>query len=353
MKKTTRQCFLLLPVRARRIVPALVPLLITGVALAQAPIKVAQAEPKSAANQTAGTNVTATSPRHTGPGGFEFGGGAPLPVGVKAERNIPYIENGHRNQVLDLFLPEQPATQPLPLMVWIHGGAWLGGSQANPPVLYLVTNGFAVASLQYRFSQDAIWPAQAYDCKAAIRFLRANAGKFHLDPDRFGVGGESAGGHLAAFVGVSGEAKEMEGDLGITNVSSRVQAVVDWFGPTDLALMGQQAGPHSFIRHDATNSPESLLLGGPVQERRDLARTANPLTYVNRDNPPFLIMHGDNDQLVPLAQSVILAKALIDAGVEVTMKTIHGAGHEGPQFRNAENQRLVEDFLAQKLKATH
>ena len=143
---------------------------------------------------------------------------------------------------------------------------------------------------------------------------------------------------------------EMEGDLGNPGVSTGVQAVVDWFGPTDVTLMAKQSGPRSMIQHDAPNSPESRLLGGPVQEKRDLARTANPLTYVDRNDPPFLIMHGDNDQLVPLGQSVILAKALIDAGVEVTMKTIHGAGHEGPQFRNAENQRLIEDFLSLHLK---
>lgn len=273
---------------------------------------------------------------------------AQLPPGVKAERNIPYVENGHRNQVLDLFLPEQPSDKPLPLMIWIHGGAWAAGSQANPPVLYLVSQGFAVASIQYRFSQDAIWPAQAYDCKAAIRFLRANAAKYNFDPDHFGVGGDSAGGHLAAFIGTSGG--EMEGDLGNTNVSSRVQAVVDWFGPTDLTLMGQESGPHTMIQHDAPDSPEAHLLGGPVQEKRDLAKTANPLTYISKNDPPFLIMHGDNDQLVPLAQSLILAKALMDAGVEVTMKTIPGAGHEDPKFRNAKSRRLIEDFLSRQLK---
>jgi acetyl esterase/lipase len=273
-----------------------------------------------------------------------------LPAGVKAERNIPYVENGHRNQVLDLFLPERGSDKPLPVMVWIHGGAWTAGSQANPPVVFLVTNGFAVASIQHRFSQDAVWPAQSYDCKAAIRFLRANAAKYNLDPEHFAVGGDSSGGHLAAFVGTSGEVGEMEGGLGNTNLSSRVQAVVDWFGPTDFTLMAQQSGPRSMLKHDSPNSPESRLLGGPVQEKRELAKTANPLTYVDKNDPPFLIMHGDNDQLVPLGQSVILAKALIDAGVEVTIKTIHGAGHEGPQFRSAESQRMIEDFLSRHLK---
>jgi acetyl esterase/lipase len=273
-----------------------------------------------------------------------------IPAGIKAERNIAYVENGHRNQVLDIYLPETPSDKPLPLMIWIHGGAWMAGSQANPPVLFLVSKGFAVASIQYRFAKDAIWPAQSFDCKAAIRFLRANAGKYNFDPDRFAVGGDSAGGHLAAFIGTSGDVKEMEGDLGNTNVSSRVQAAIDWFGPTDLLLMGEQAGPNSMIHHNDTNSPESMLMGGAIQEKKELAKTANPLTYIDKHDPPFLIMHGDNDQLVPLAQSVILAKALIDAGVEVTMKTIPGAGHEDPKFRSPENQLLMEGFLRQALK---
>jgi acetyl esterase/lipase len=238
----------------------------------------------------------------------------------------------------------------LPLVIWIHGGAWSGGNHSSPPVLYLVGKGFAVASIEHRFSQHSIWPAQSHDCKAAIRFLRANAAKYNLDPDHFGVAGDSSGGHLAAFVGTSGNVKELEGDLGNTSVSSHVQAVVDRFGPTDFTLMDQQAGSRGMMKHDAANSPESRLLGGPVQEKRDAAKTANPLTYIDKDDPPFLILHGENDQLVPLGQSVILAKALIDAGVEVTMKTLAGAGHGGPQFGNAENQRLIEEFLARELK---
>ncbi len=272
-------------------------------------------------------------------------------IGIIAERNIPYVENGHPNQILDLYLPDQPSDKPLPLMIWIHGGAWMAGSHANPPVRYLVNEGFAVASIQHRFSRHAIWPAQAHDCKAAIRFLRAHTAEYNLDPDHFGVGGDSSGGHLAAFIGTSGDVSDMEGDLGNTDMSSRVQAVVDWFGPTDLTLMDQQSGPGSMIQHDAANSPESLLLGGPVQEKRELAGTANPLTYIDAHDPPFLIMHGDNDQLVPLGQSVILAKALIDAGVEeVTMQTIAGAGHEGPEFRSEESRRIIGEFLSRKLK---
>jgi dipeptidyl aminopeptidase/acylaminoacyl peptidase len=122
------------------------------------------------------------------------------------------------------------------------------------------------------------------------------------------------------------------------------------FGPTDLIIIGQQAGPDSMIQHDAADSPESRLVGGPIQEKRDLAQTANPLTYIDQKDPPFLILHGDKDPLVPLGQSVVLAKALIDAGVEVTMKTMHGAGHGGPEFYHAESKRMIEEFLKRSLK---
>jgi acetyl esterase/lipase len=286
-----------------------------------------------------------------GPGMPGMGGiGGSVPAGIKAQTNIPYVENGHRNQVLDIYLPEKLSEKPLPLMIWIHGGAWMGGNQANPPVMFLVSKGFALASIQHRMSSDAKWPAQSYDCKAAVRFLRANAAKYNFDPDHFGIGGDSSGGHLAAFMGTSGDVKEIEGDLGSNGVSSRIQAVVDWFGPTDFTAMAQQSGRGGMIQHDDANSPESMLLGGAVQQNRDLAKTANPLTYIDKNDPPFLIMHGDNDTLVPLGQSIMLAKALIDAGVEVTMKTLAGAGHEDAKFRNAENQRLIEEFLSRKLK---
>jgi acetyl esterase/lipase len=277
-------------------------------------------------------------------------GAAEIPPGVNAEPNIPYVENGHKRQVLDLYVPEEKSDKPLPLVIWIHGGAWFAGNRAQPPMLYLVSKGFAVASIDYRFSQDAIWPAQINDCKAAVRFLRANAAKYNLDPDHFGVGGDSAGGHLAAMLGTSGDVKELEGDLGNQDVSSRVQAVLDWFGPTDFTQMTQQSGPKSVLKHDGPNSPEARLLGGPLEEKLELAKTANPITYIDKKTPPFLIMHGDSDRVVPLGQSVILAKALIDAGAEVTMKTIPGADHEGPQFRSTENQRLIEGFFSQKLK---
>ncbi len=275
---------------------------------------------------------------------------ANLPPGVKVERDIPYVANAGPRQMLDLYLPAKAPEKPLPLIIWIHGGAWSAGSKDGCPFVSLVNKGFAVASINYRLSQMAIWPAQIQDCKAAVRFLRANAAKYNLDPEHIGVGGGSAGGHLVAMLGTAGKAKELEGDLGNNGVSSRVQAVCDLFGPTDLLKMGEQAGPDSVMKHDAPNSPESKLIGGPIQENKEKAKTANPITYVSKDSAPFLILHGDKDPLVPLGQSQLLEKALKDAGVEVTLKVIEGAGHGGRQFSTPEANDAIEAFFSKHLK---
>ena len=199
-----------------------------------------------------------------------------------------------------------------------------------------------MASINYRLSQHAVFPAQIEDCKAAIRWLRANAAKYHLDPDHIGVWGASAGGHLVALLGTTGGVKELEGTGGNLDQSSRVQCVVDWFGPTDMATMGRQA--------DKPGTPVAQLIGGPVQENQEKARKASPLTYVSKDSAPFLIMHGDKDNMVPLQQSEVLAEALKKAGVEVKLQVVKGNGHGGPGFNSPENRKLIEDFFAKHLK---
>ena len=194
--------------------------------------------------------------------------GPKLPEGTKVERDLAYGPNGERNK-LDLYLPPK-ADSPLPLIIWVHGGAWLGGSKAGGgSALRMLGRGYAVASINYRLSNQAKFPAQIEDCKAAVRFLRANAKKYNLDPDRFGAWGASAGGHLVALLGTTGDVKELEGDGRNKEVSSRVQAVCDWFGPTDLLKMGEQAGPNSKIDHNSANAPEARLIGGPVQENKE------------------------------------------------------------------------------------
>lgn len=229
-------------------------------------------------------------------------------------------------------------------MVWIHGGAWLGGSKERPPALRFVAKGYAVASVNYRLSQHAIFPAQIEDCKAAIRWLRANAAKHGYDPNRIGVWGSSAGGHLVALLGTTSGVKEF--DVGPNaGVSSRVQAVCDFFGPTDFTKMSSFP---STMHHDAPDSPEAKLIGGPVQENKDKARRANPITYVTKDDPPFLIVHGDKDPLVPHNQSELLLDALKKAGLEATLYTVQGGGHGG--FKDPQVDVLVTQFFERHLR---
>jgi acetyl esterase/lipase len=241
---------------------------------------------------------------------------------------------------LDLYLPEKPKGR-LPVVVWIHGGAWREGSKESCPAVPLAAKGYAVASINYRFSQHAVFPAQIEDCKAAIRWLRANAKKYQLDPDHIGVWGASAGGHLVALLGTTAGVKDFEGKGGNLDQSSRVQCVVDWFGPTELMTMGKQA--------DKPGTPVAGLIGGPVQENKEKARVASPVTYVSKDSAPFLIMHGDRDNVVPLQQSELLARLLKKAGVEVQLQVVKGNGHGGPGFTTPESHKLIEDFFAKHL----
>lgn len=274
------------------------------------------------------------------------GRGPRVPEGTEVLKDISYVENGHERHKLDLYIPAD-ASGKLPLVVWIHGGGWRNGSKDGCPATVLLEDGFVVASINYRLSGHAPFPAQIEDCKAAIRWLRAHADQHHIDPDRIGVWGSSAGGHLVALLGTSGDVAALEGSLGLTGVSSRVQAVCDYFGPTDLLSMQRQSQGRSPIDHDAPNSPESLLLGGTLQEHPEAARRASPLTYISADDPPFLIVHGDQDFLVPLPQSQMLEKQLQDAGVEAELIVVPGAGHG--QFRDPKIVEQVRDFFQKTL----
>lgn len=268
---------------------------------------------------------------------------------VRILRDLEYVPGGHERNKLDLYLPKQLATQaltsgPLPLIVWVHGGAWLGGSKKNCPATRFLRKGYAVASINYRLSQHAIFPAQIVDCKAALRWLRANSNQYGLDAKRIGVWGSSAGGHLVALLGTAGDIKEFDKGPNL-KISSRVQAVCDYFGPTDFTKIGRFP---SKIRHDAPDSPESKLIGGPVQENKEACQHANPITYVTKDDPPFLIVHGDKDQSVPHNQSQLLYEALKKAGVKVNFHTVNGAGHG--RFKSPDVDKMVDDFFDRHLK---
>jgi len=256
--------------------------------------------------------------------------------GVQVVRDLEYVSGGHERNRLDLYLP-QKAEHRLPVILWVHGGGWTRGDKTNGPAFRFAAKGYAVASMNYRFSQHAIFPAQIHDCKAAVRWLRANATKYGLDPGHIGAWGASAGGHLVALLGTTGGIEELAGPGGNEDQSSRVQAVVDWYGPTDFLTAGAKA-------------TRSNLLGGDPQTNRDKARKASPMTYVSKDAAPFLIMHGDQDQTVPIAQSETFAAALKKAGADVSYVVIKGGKHGGALFTNAESMKLVQDFFGKHLK---
>lgn len=270
-----------------------------------------------------------------------------LPEGTRVLKDLAYVSGGHERQKLDLYLP--PTEAHWPLVVSIHGGAFRTGSKDGEPVETvgaLVARGFAVAAINYRLSQHAVFPAQIEDAKAAVRWLRANATIYGYDPNRFASFGTSAGGHLAAMLGTAGDVAAF--DVGANpGLSSRVQAVVDFFGPTDFLQMdAHRLSPQAMV-HDTPDSPESQLVGGPIRDNPDGVARANPITYATTDDPPFLIVHGDADLLVPPHQSVLLDDALREAGVRVRLVTIPGGPHGGETVRQA--LPIALDFLAETL----
>jgi acetyl esterase/lipase len=264
-------------------------------------------------------------------------------------RDIAYVEGGHARQKLDLFLPaKSDPARPRPLLIWVHGGAWMAGSkdQCFPLRLGFLERGYALASLGYRLSSDAVFPAQIEDCRAAVRWLRAHAAENGLDPERFAAWGSSAGGHLVALLGTSGGVKAF--DVGThPDVSTRVQAVVDYYGPTDFHAFLATPG---FESHQRLDSPELRLLGGPLAEKRDLAALVNPITHVTPDDPPFLIVHGAADRTVAPNQSELLHAALKKAGVASELHIIPGAGHGGAEFQDATALGWVAAFLERNLR---
>lgn len=250
---------------------------------------------------------------------------AKAPPGVKLVRDLEYARAGDKKLLLDLYLPEK-SDKPLPVIVGIHGGGWANGSKDGGQGSWLSARGYAVAVINYRLSGEAIFPAQIEDCKAAVRWLRANAAKHNLDADCVGVTGHSAGGHLASLLAVTGEVKEY--DVGEhLEFSSRVQAAAPMSGPTDFLQMDAHSPPGKKTRHDDASSPESRLIGGAIQQNKDKVAKANPVTFVTKDDPPFLLVHGDEDPVVPHHQAELLNEALKKAGVESRLLTVKGAGH--------------------------
>ncbi len=258
--------------------------------------------------------------------------------------NIPYAETDNPRQMLDLMLPLDRGPEPLPVLVYIHGGGWAMGDKwwGIEERYPLASSGeYAVISVGYRLSDEAIWPAQIHDCKAAIRWVRANGPNYGLDPDRIGVWGHSAGGHLVALLGTSSDENSLHGRLGPNrDVPTDVACVVDYFGPTDLVALGP-------LGRGGADDLLVQLFGGPIDDHLTAARNANPIEHISAATPPFLIIHGTADQVVPIRQSTILHDALRRSGTGSTMITVDGGGHGdgfGPEIA-AEAKRFFDHHL--------
>jgi acetyl esterase/lipase len=270
-----------------------------------------------------------------------FGGRGVDAAGPSVARDVEYARVGKERLALDLHMP---AGEPrAPLIVWVHGGAWRSGSRESMPLAALVEQGYAVASVDYRLTPVAPFPAQVHDIKAAIRFLRAKQAELGVDAKRIAIAGDSAGGHLAALVGVSAGVAELEGDVGDHDgESSAVQAIVDFYGPTNLTTILDQSTPHGLgVRIPALQ----LLLSGQPEDKPEGAKVASVVTHVDASDPPLLIIHGDQDPQVPINQSHELVGRYEEFKLPVQFEVVHGGAHGGDEYYDAERIEIVRGFL--------
>ena len=262
-------------------------------------------------------------------------------------RGITFAKIGDTTLQLDLY-PSPGAATPGPLIIWIHGGAWRSGDRKDMPLGALLTKGFAIASLDYRLTPVAPFPANIHDIKAGVRFLRARAAAYNIHPDRFVLAGSSAGGHLAALAALTYKNVELEGTVGAClQTSSKVQAVISFFGASDLTTILSQSTAHGLsVRVPALN----LLYGGSPELHPGLARLASPVFHLDREDPPILLFHGDKDQQMPPQQSAALAAACAAIGLDCQLRTVPGGEHGGAAFYGAGMMEETAEFLRSKLK---
>jgi len=252
---------------------------------------------------------------------------------VNIVRDVTYKHVDGRNLQLDLYSPKS-ITHPLPVVLWMHGHRWSRGSKEQRPPFNLMAQGYIVVSIDYRLSGEAPFPAAIEDCKAAVRWIRANAATYHFDPDHIGAWGHSAGGHLAALLGTSGGVAELEGAGDNSTYSSRVQAVCDMSAPSDLLQFYETVSNSTDGPGRRAASSIEQFLGGPVEQNRAKAIAASPTTYVSKDDAAFLLIHGENDSSIPVNQSEEFVNKLKAAGVDATLEIAKGRGHGvgAPQY---------------------
>lgn len=261
-------------------------------------------------------------------------------------RDLQYADTGSRPLLLDLYLPAAP--EPcVPTVVWITAGGWRKGDRRAVRGEFLAEQGYAMASIDYRPSGEAIWPAQIHDCKAAIRWLRANAQRYGLDSHCIGAWGASAGGLLVAMLAVTGDLPQLEGDVGHRHQSSAIAAACDWCGPTDLTRLREPSW--RVPRTDNMCQIAAELLGGPLEHHNTQALEASPITYVNAKCPPIFIMHGLVDDIVSPEHSKVFHTALRNHGVDSTLDLLEGQGHS---FYTDERADRVRAFFDRTLKPT-
>jgi len=265
----------------------------------------------------------------------------------KVIRDLEFARVNGISLKLDLYLSEGKRSRQ-PLIVWVHGGAWRRGTRQNVPIQGLVREGFAIASVDYRLTPVAPFPANVHDIKAAIRWLRANGERFHLATERVGIAGASAGGHLAALVGTSNAHPALEGKVGDhLDQSSDVAAIVSCYGAANLTTILRQSTPHGLgVRIPALQ----LLLGGQPEDKPELARLASPVFQVDKEDPPLLLIHGDQDHQMPVNQSIELYGRYRELGLPVKLEFIHGGGHGGKAFYDERRMKMVSDFFAEHLR---
>jgi len=244
---------------------------------------------------------------------------APPPAGISVLHDVVIGKGGDRDLHAEIAYPTK-VDGLLPAVIYIHGGGWWAGSHKQSPILKLAREGFFAASIEYRLSKEAKWPAQIQDCKLGVRWLRANADQYHVDPNHIGAWGGSAGGHLVACLGTMADMREYEGEGGFPGVSSAVQAVVDFYGRTDFTGSTNPNPTRSVMVLET-------LLGVPYAQNPPLWKSASPLFYVKASDPPMLLVHGDSDMTVPVLQSIALDAALTKVGVPHQLIIVKNAGH--------------------------
>ena len=260
-------------------------------------------------------------------------------------KDLEYARIGENSLKLDLH---RCGEQKGPLLLWVHGGAWKSGSKSSMPLPELVCAGYPVASVDYRLSPVAKFPAQIHDLKAAVRFLRARGNEHGIDARVIVVAGDSAGGHLAALVGVSNGERNLEGEIGLhLDQSSDVQGIISLYGAANLTTILSQSTPHGLkVRVPALD----LLLGGQPDALPELAQLASPVFHVDNNDPALLLLHGDQDPQMPINQAHELHGAYKKAGAKVQFEVVHGGAHGGKVFYDAERLEIVKRFLAMNFR---